>query len=93
MDAGKAASTFVKQNIHFDCIFVDPPRKGCDGVTIDALKQLNPERIIYISCNPSTLARDCALLADRYHVEMVQPVDMFSQTYHVECVVKLVWIR
>ena len=93
MDAGKAASTFVKQNIHFDCIFVDPPRKGCDGVTIDALKQLNPERIIYISCNPSTLARDCALLDDRYHVEMVQPVDMFSQTYHVECVVKLVWIR
>lgn len=90
MDAGEAAFTFVKQGIHFDCIFVDPPRKGCDGTTIDALKKLDPERIVYISCNPSTLARDCALLKDHYRIEMVQPVDMFSQTYHVECVVKLV---
>lgn len=89
MDAGKAASTFVKDGIHFDCIFVDPPRKGCDGVTIEALKQLNPKRIVYISCNPATLARDCALLKDMYDVTMVQPVDMFSQTYHVETVVLL----
>ncbi len=89
MDAGEAATYFVKQGIYFDCIFVDPPRKGCDGTTIDALVKLNPKRIVYISCNPSTLARDCALLKEYYTVEMVQPVDMFSQTYHCECVVKL----
>ena len=89
MDAGEAATYFAKQGIYFDCIFVDPPRKGCDGRTIDALIKLNPKRIVYISCNPSTLARDCALLKEYYTVEMVQPVDMFSQTYHCECVVKL----
>ena len=77
---------FAKQGTYFDCIFVDPPRKGCDGTTIDALIKLNPKRIVYISCNPSTLARDCALLKGHYTVEVVQPVDMFSQTHHVETV-------
>ena len=56
---------------------------------IDALLELKPKKIVYISCNPSTMARDIKLLKDSYKVESVQPVDLFPRTHHVECVVRM----
>ncbi|MCO7175395.1 23S rRNA (uracil(1939)-C(5))-methyltransferase RlmD [Sporolactobacillus kofuensis] len=76
------------QGIEPNVIVVDPPRKGCDAALIDTMITMQPERIVYVSCNPSTLARDLKLLtAGGYGVKKVQPVDMFPQTMHVECVV------
>ena len=69
-----------------EVVFVDPPRKGLDSKTIDVLKQLKPSQIIYISCNPATLARDLGMLEEKYTIQQVQPVDMFPYTSHVECV-------
>ena len=67
-------------------VFVDPPRKGLDTKTINILLNIKPQKIIYISCNPSTLARDLKLLNEIYKIKEVQPVDMFPYTSHVECV-------
>lgn len=69
-------------------VFLNPPRKGCSEKILEAVSAVKPERIVYISCNPATLARDLALLqGDGYIVHMVQPVDMFPHTSHVETVV------
>ena len=70
-----------------DVIVLDPPRKGCDAKTIDSIKAIGPDRIVYISCNPSTLARDIRTLGDSYEIREVHMCDMFSQTMHVETVV------
>ena len=69
-----------------DVIVLDPPRKGCDAKTIDSIKAIGPDRIVYISCNPSTLARDIRTLGDSYEIREVHMCDMFSQTMHVETV-------
>ncbi|CAH8706537.1 23S rRNA (uracil(1939)-C(5))-methyltransferase RlmD [Paenibacillus thiaminolyticus] len=75
-----------EQGVTPDVIVVDPPRKGCDTALLDTMLAMRPERIVYVSCNPSTLARDVRVLADGgYRVLEVQPVDMFPQTTHVEC--------
>lgn len=68
-----------------DIVLLDPPRKGCDSSVIQSLIQLHPQKIVYISCNPATLARDLKLLSSNYQVERVQPADFFPQTTHVEC--------
>ena len=81
---------FVAANGHPDVIILDPPRAGVDEPVIDVILRAAPERIVYVSCNPATQARDLALLNDAYRVEAVQPVDMFPHTHHVENVVKLV---
>ncbi|UHA74712.1 23S rRNA (uracil(1939)-C(5))-methyltransferase RlmD [Paenibacillus sp. 481] len=74
-----------------DVIVVDPPRKGCDNALLDTMLEMRPERIVYVSCNASTLARDLRVLADGgYTVKEVQPVDMFPHTVHVESVAVLV---
>lgn len=70
-------------------VFVDPPRKGLDNKTIEVLKNLQPEKIVYISCNPATLARDLKNLEDNYEIQKIQPVDQFPYTSHVECVCAL----
>ncbi|MER2181351.1 23S rRNA (uracil(1939)-C(5))-methyltransferase RlmD [Desemzia incerta] len=70
-----------------DLLVVDPPRKGLEGQFIDAVLEMKPSKMVYVSCNPATLARDLALLAEGgYNVEKIQPVDLFPQTNHVECV-------
>ena len=70
-----------------DVIVVDPPRKGCDRALLDAMMEMNPKKIVYVSCNPATLARDLKVLSDQYEVSKVQPVDLFPQTHHIECVI------
>ncbi|MGW8957335.1 23S rRNA (uracil(1939)-C(5))-methyltransferase RlmD [Paenibacillus sp. NPDC055715] len=77
-----------EQGITADVIVVDPPRKGCDPRLLETILEMQPERVVYVSCNPSTLARDLRILEDGgYHTLEVQPVDMFPHTVHVECVV------
>ena len=72
-------------------VVVDPPRKGCDEKVLDTIVSMNPDRVVYVSCNPSTLARDLAYLDERgYRCIEIQPVDMFPHTMHVECVAKIV---
>ncbi|HZK29200.1 MAG TPA: 23S rRNA (uracil(1939)-C(5))-methyltransferase RlmD [Clostridia bacterium] len=71
----------------FDVIVVDPPRKGLDPDAVEAIKNSNSPRVIYVSCNPATLARDLSILHDTYQIVNVQPVDMFPRTMHVETVV------
>lgn len=78
-----------KNNLKPNTVFVDPPRKGLDDKTINTLLELEPERIVYISCKPSTLARDIAILEAKYKLKNVQPVDMFPYSYHIECVTVL----
>lgn len=76
--------------VRFDTVVVDPPRKGCEREVLEVFGQTQPDRIVYVSCNPTTLARDLAVLVEYgYQVEEVQPVDMFPHTYHVESIVLL----
>ena len=77
------------KNIIPSVIMVDPPRKGLDNVSINNILRILPDRIIYISCNPTTLIRDLTLLEDKYCISFIQPVDLFSWTSHVECVAVL----
>lgn len=89
-----------KEERHADVIVVDPPRKGCDSVLLDTITAMHPDRIVYVSCDSATLARDLKYLTEkvcsegkegeyRYQVEKVQPVDMFPWSAHVETVVLL----
>lgn len=81
----------IKEGIKADVIVVDPPRKGCDIKLLKAIGETKPERVVYVSCDPSTLARDLKILDELgYKTEKVQPVDMFPQTAHIENVAKLV---
>jgi 23S rRNA (uracil1939-C5)-methyltransferase len=73
-----------------DAILLDPPRPGCHRTVLDAIVQFRPGTVVYVSCNPSTLARDLRILVDGgYAMEHVTPIDMFPQTGHIECVAKL----
>lgn len=77
-----------KEGAKADVIVVDPPRKGCDPALLETILAMQPERVVYVSCNPSTLARDLRVLEDGgYRTVEVTPVDMFPWTTHVECVV------
>ena len=89
--AGDAALTLPKEirGRELCAAIIDPPRKGAAPEVLRALMASKPQRICYVSCNPATLARDIAILAEQYSVEIVQPVDMFPWTEHVETVVLL----
>lgn len=81
----------INDGIKADVVVVDPPRKGCDKKLLEAISNINAERIVYVSCDPSTLARDLAILEENgYKTIEVQPVDMFPHTAHIENVVKLI---
>ncbi len=86
-DAVEVLPKLRARGVQPHAIVVDPPRAGCAPVVLDTFVRMRPERIVYVSCNPASLARDLAVLADGgYRVREIQPVDMFPQTYHVECV-------
>lgn len=85
--------SWKEQGITPDVIVVDPPRKGCDPRLLETILLMQPERVVYVSCNPSTLARDLRVLEDGgYRTVEVTPVDMFPHTVHVECTVWLKWM-
>ena len=90
-DAGETAQTLDKEGVKPDVIILDPPRKGCSEGTIKTAAKMNPARIVYISCDPATLARDCAVFASLgYKTEKVTPCDLFPRTGHCESVAKLI---
>lgn len=89
-DAADYAKKVVDNKIKLDVVCVDPPRKGCTASVLENIVQMTPKRIVYVSCDAATLARDLHILEGLgYKTEMVQPVDMFPQTYSVECVALL----
>ena len=92
--AGKAEEVvpkMYKEGKTANVVVVDPPRKGCDDKVLDTIVSMAPDRVVYVSCNPSTLARDLAYLDERgYKCIEIQPVDMFPHTMHVECVAKII---
>ncbi len=89
-DAGAAAKTFAEAGIHPDCIVVDPPRKGLSEEALLTIASMNPERIVYVSCDPGTLARDLKLLTIRgYSPAQGVGVDMFPHSHHIETAIQL----
>lgn len=87
-DAASYAAQLDGQGMKPDVIVVDPPRKGCDTQTLESMVHMSPTRIVYVSCDPATLARDLRFLENHgYQTEVIQPVDMFSYSHHVENVV------
>ena len=86
-DATVVMPRLYKQGIRADVVVVDPPRAGCTPTVLETFANMKPKRIVYVSCNPASLARDIAILDGLgYHAREVQPVDMFPNTSHVECV-------
>ncbi|MBU9722824.1 MULTISPECIES: 23S rRNA (uracil(1939)-C(5))-methyltransferase RlmD [Bacillaceae] len=84
-EAEKVMPWWYAQGVRPDVIVVDPPRKGCDEELLETIVKMQPERVVYVSCNPATLARDLKYLGDRgFETKEVQPVDMFPHTGHVE---------
>lgn len=90
-DAGKAALALEEKGIRADVVVVDPPRKGLNEDTIEALARMLPRRIVYVSCDPATMARDVALLKEKgYRLQSAQAADLFPRCAHVESVVCLI---
>ena len=79
----------LNTNKHFDVVIMDPPRKGSTEEFLKALIRIRPSKIIYISCEPSTLARDLSILSSVYRIDVIQPLDMFPRSFHVETIVGL----
>ena len=89
-DAAAAAETLRSRGVKPDAVILDPPRKGCDPAVLKTVAEMSPARIVYISCDPATLARDCAVLETLgYRTQAAVPYDMFPRTGHVETVVRL----
>lgn len=86
-EAENVIPRMASEGLKVDVVVVDPPRKGCDQKLLETIVEMNPERMVYVSCNPATMARDLKFMVEHgYKVEEVQPVDMFPQTGHVEIV-------
>ena len=89
-DASQAVQVLEQEKIHPDVVLLDPPRKGCSQQVLDSVCHMAPERIVMISCNPATAARDCKMLDEKgYQVQKITPVDLFSRTLHIETVILL----
>lgn len=89
-DVEKVLPEFIKErNITADVIFIDPPRKGCDNTALETILNIEPKKIVYVSCNPASLARDLKTLEEKYKIEKLAICDMFPFTHHVECVTSL----
>lgn len=89
-DAGEAANMLAERGLRPEVVVVDPPRKGMNLPAVQAVSEMHPERVVYVSCNPATLARDILLFEERgYHLEKACAVDMFPRTCHVETCVLL----
>ena len=87
-DAAKAADMLKNRGVRPDVVVLDPPRKGCDAALIETVAKMAPARVVYVSCDPATLARDLKLFAEKgYQPQELTPVDMFPRTAHVETVV------
>lgn len=85
-DVEKTLPEFIKErNINPDVVFIDPPRKGCDKTALDTILQIEPKKLVYVSCNPATLARDLKILEEKYEIKEISICDMFPFTHHVEC--------
>ena len=80
---------FFSQHGRPDVVIVDPPRAGLHAKLVSKLIEIAPEKIVYVSCNVATQARDLQLLSEKFSVETLQPVDMFPHTHHIECVAEL----
>jgi 23S rRNA (uracil-5-)-methyltransferase RumA len=94
-EVGKAEDVlpkWINEGWKPDVVIVDPPRTGCDQGLLKTLRKIKPKKIVYVSCNPSTLAKDVAALEKLYEVKYLQPVDMFPHTAHVECLAQLTLI-
>lgn len=90
-DAAYKLPELIRDGIHPDIIVLDPPRAGCEEKVLEAIARTKPKKVVYISCNPATLARDLAYLTQHgFQAIKAQPVDMFSRTHHVETVALLV---
>jgi 23S rRNA (uracil1939-C5)-methyltransferase len=87
---GPVEKTLAQVPAPCDAVVLDPPRAGCESAAVDALLRLRPARIVYVSCDPASLARDLRRLDPGYAIEQLSVVDMFPQTYHVESVASLV---
>ncbi|MBQ3177269.1 MAG: 23S rRNA (uracil(1939)-C(5))-methyltransferase RlmD, partial [Clostridia bacterium] len=88
-DAGEMTARLAAEGEEADVMFMDPPRAGLGRDMLDAVEEIAPKRLVYVSCNPETLAKDLDVLRRSYKVEKIQPVDMFPRTQHCECVVFL----
>ena len=89
-DVEKTLPEFIKERkINPDVVFLDPPRKGCDKIALETLLEIKPKRIVYVSCNPATLARDLKILEEKYSLGEVSICDMFPFTHHAEVVTYL----
>jgi 23S rRNA (uracil1939-C5)-methyltransferase len=86
-ESEKVIPELIDKGIKADVVVVDPPRKGCERSLLEAISKMQPKKIVYVSCDPATLARDLGILKELgYETKEIQPVDMFPQTAHVECV-------
>ena len=92
-DAAVEMPTLLNSGVAPDVVLLDPPRAGCDKKVLAAIAEVKPKRIVYVSCNPASLARDMAFLTDNgYQAVKAQPVDMFPMTHHVETVALMIHI-
>lgn len=78
-----------EKKLSADVVFIDPPRKGCDKIALDTLLEVLPKRIVYVSCNPATLARDVKILEEKYTLQKLVICDMFPFSHHIETVTLL----
>lgn len=86
-DASEKLYSLVEEGAKIDIVLLDPPRSGCEEKVLTAITELAPEKVVYVSCNPASLARELAYLEQNgYKAAIAQPVDMFPMTHHVECV-------